>query len=344
MTPQSTDNIYELKHIQHFYGHNKALDISHLCIPRGRRFGVAGPNGSGKSTLLKLLAFCESPTKGTLLLNGKPAHMFSPSIRCKVSMLPQTSYLLNRTVAANIAYGLKLRHSTKNFNTLVMEALDSVGLNAHDFVYRRNHELSGGEARRVALAARLVLKPDVLVLDEPTAGIDAESTVRIQDSILDISKKLKTTLIISSHDHEWLSDICETQVFMFQGRPIGTEKKNIIFGPFEPVSAYKWQKIEDGQKRFIVPTPPSPHAIALIDPGDIHVFSEKPPLESDHIIIEGQITRLFVIPYCSAINLSIRLGQRHLLAQVKKENFKFFPGQRVYAVYKMGNVQWYDPE
>ncbi|KPA13010.1 ABC transporter ATP-binding protein [Candidatus Magnetomorum sp. HK-1] len=338
----SDENIYTLKDIQHFYCNHKVLDIEKLTIPRGKRIGVAGPNGSGKSTLLKLLAFGESPTLGTIFLNGKPEYPFSSQVRFKVSLLPQSSYLLNRTVAENIAYGLELRKKSKNIYTRVMDALDNVGLNSQTFANRKNHELSGGEARRVALAARLILEPEVLILDEPTAGIDAESALRIQDAIIDTSNKLNTTLIISSHDHEWLSDICENQLFLFKGKQIGSEKKNIIFGPFEPVSPQRWQTIEDKKNRFYVPLPPSPDSIALIDPKDVHLFSEKPQDKTNQTIITCQITRLFVTSFSSHIFVSMRVGLRRLLARVSRDNFDLTPGQKVYAVYDIGVVKWHD--
>jgi len=342
MNTDSNENIYDLNNIQHFYGKNKALDIKHLCIQRGTRFGLSGPNGSGKSTLLSLLGFCETPTKGNILFNGKSAHMFSINIRFKVSMLLQSSFLLKRTVAENILYGLNLRGITKNAHLQIQNALEMVGLNAQIFANRHHYQLSGGEARRVALAARLALEPEVLIMDEPTAGIDAESTVRIKEAILEISQKKQSTLIISSHDHEWLSDTCQTQLFMFKGTPFGKEKKNIIFGPFEPETADKWQKIEAGQKTITVPIPPSPHAIAMIDPQHIYLFKEKPHIESDQMMIQSQLTKLFVTPLSSVVYGSIKVGQRHMIAQIKEKSL-FFPGQMVYAVYKMKDIVWHDP-
>jgi len=342
MSTQLSDNIYTLNNIEHFYGNNKVLDIDSLTITRGKRIGIAGPNGSGKSTLLKLLAFVESPTKGSILLNGKQKFPFSSDTRSKMSLLPQSAFLLNRTVEENIAYGLKLRKQLKNIRTRIMDTMDSVGLNFHTFAKRKKYELSGGEARRVALAARLILEPEVLILDEPTAGIDVESAFKIQEVIIETSNLLNTTLIISSHDNEWLSDICEDQIFLFKGKQMGSEKKNVIFGPFEPVSQQIWQTVEDKKHRFKVPLPPSSNSIALIDPQNVHLFSEKPMQKANQTIISCYITRLFVTPFSPHIFVSMRMKQRSLLARVNRESFNLSPGQKIYAAYNIEDVKWYD--
>jgi len=329
--------IYELKQVQHYYNDHKALEIDHLKIKPGERVGIIGPNGSGKSTLLKLLAGVETPSQGNIFLNDKPLYPFMPSARSCICMMPQTAALLNRTVAENVAFGLNLRKRYKNQNHLIHEALESVGLPSKQFIHRRNHALSGGESRRVALAARLVLETSVLILDEPTAGIDIESAIRIQEAILKNILKKNTTLIVSSHDHEWLSRVCQRQLFFFHGKHRGTDRKNIVFGPFEMVSSEKW--VKSGTLIYVT-KPPLTDAIALIDPDDIHIYTKKPAIQSHEAMVYGQIIHLGFRPHCLSISVSIMIDSFHLLAVVKNRDIALRPGQMVYAVYDLAYVQW----
>jgi len=327
--------LYHLKQIQHNYGNLKALALDKLHINRNESLGIVGPNGSGKTTLLKILACAESPTQGTIYFNGQPVSPFSPSIRFKVCMLPQSSCLLNRTVAENIAYGFKLRKDKYNQHNRIMAALDAVGLDPGCFAQRHQNELSGGEKRRVALAARLALQPEVLILDEPTAGIDIESAIRIQETIIKI--KRHTTLIIASHDHEWLSEICNKQIFLFQGNHIGARRMNIFLGPYIQINAHQWQK---KGTPVLVSLPPAPDAIALIDPMDITITLQKPDIADNKVALKGQITRLIARSQFIRVSISILIGQIQLFAEISTRNVNFFPGQHVYAIYHLHRIKW----
>ena len=177
-------SIYHLKNIRHYYGQKKVLDIGDLDIRTGSITGLMGPNGSGKSTLLKMLAFALKPTEGRIFYKGREESGFSPEVRLKVTLLTQKPYLLKRTVFDNIIYGLKIRNDRHNLEERVKTALSKVGLDFQTFSHRKWHQLSGGEAQRVALAARLILKPEVLLLDEPIASVDTKSAELIRTASL----------------------------------------------------------------------------------------------------------------------------------------------------------------
>ena len=166
-------DIYTLENVKYLYGEKSALSVDGLSIRPSSIVGLMGPNGSGKSTLLKLLAFVEKPTTGKIRYKGKPAAPFSKSVRFQITLLTQAPYLMRRSVFDNISYGLRLRGTRRDLSKRVAEALSMVGL-APEFAKRSSRELSGGEAQRVALAARLALKPEVLLLDEPTASVGRE--------------------------------------------------------------------------------------------------------------------------------------------------------------------------
>ena len=225
--------IYRIENLVHRYNSDPVLAVDRLDIEPASIMGLVGPNGSGKSTLLKLMAFIFRPTQGRILFDGKSALPFDSSVRFLVTLLTQDPYLMKRTVFKNIAYGLKVRGNRENWTRPVHDALAMVGLDPNIFTQRQWDQLSGGEAQRVALAARLVLKPRVLLLDEPTASVDAASSELIRAASLRARSEWGTTLVIASHDREWLYDVCDEVIHLFKGqhgfRPLGTRGKRPLF-------------------------------------------------------------------------------------------------------------------
>ncbi|HCY84085.1 MAG TPA: tungsten ABC transporter ATP-binding protein [Desulfobacteraceae bacterium] len=227
-----SDTLYDLHRVRHFYGDKKVLDIEQLAIPPGSITGLSGPNGSGKSTLLKLLAFAMRPTQGEIRFNGHLEHPLSPRVRSRVTLLTQTPYLLKRSVFDNVAYGLKIRKDKRDLENRVNTALAAVGLNFEEFHRRQWHELSGGEAQRVAMAARLILKPDALLLDEPVASVDTESARLIRRASIAARDHWGCTLIIVSHDLSWLHECSDTRISMARGRIYATGEESVFPPPY----------------------------------------------------------------------------------------------------------------
>lgn len=209
--------LYELEDVRQIYAERVVLDIKHLIVHEGEIIGIYGPNGSGKSTLLKTMALVESPAGGKVLFKGKPAHPNALHCRRQVSLLSQSPYLLKRSVLNNVAYGLKIR-GLSDKKKKSREALSMVGLDPQEFSGRLWYELSGGEAQRVALAARLVLQPKALLLDEPTAYLDKKSSEKIRSAALFAQQKWGTALILVSHDQAWLSSVCGRILKMHNGQ------------------------------------------------------------------------------------------------------------------------------
>ncbi len=209
--------LYELDNIRHIYGRRTVIEIKRLQFNPGEIVGIHGPNGSGKSTLLRVLGFIEAPSRGQIFFEGKPAH--PNDLRCsrRATLLPQAPYLLKRSVLSNVAYGLKIR-GISDKKKKAHEALTMVGLDPGTFSGRMWYALSGGEAQQVALAARLVLRPKVLLLDEPTAYLDENSSGKIRSAALFARQKWGTALILVSHDQAWLNSVCQRRLKMLRGR------------------------------------------------------------------------------------------------------------------------------
>ncbi|EGB13922.1 ABC transporter related protein [Pseudodesulfovibrio mercurii] len=209
-----------LDHIRQRYSDRTVLDIEHLEFAEGTISGLAGPNGSGKSTLLCLLALLEPPAQGTITFLGRPAHPGSAVTR-QVSLLVQEPYLLKRTVFANVAYGLRIR-GKNDIPAKVFRALEIVGLDPGVFARRQWFELSGGEVQRVALAARLVIKPKLLLMDEPTASLDAKSAELIHQAALSARDEYGASLVVASHDMPWLKTLADHIHYLDEGRLVRT--------------------------------------------------------------------------------------------------------------------------
>ncbi len=192
---------YRLEAAQMRFGSRVALDIGELVIPAGCLHIVMGPNGSGKSTLLSVLAFLRKPDGGRVVFGGSAVNWTGKelgALRRRVTLLHQHHYLFSGTVMANVGFGLRLRGAKKEaIRRSVEHTLALVGLAG--FETRDAAHLSGGEARRVALARALACGPQVLLMDEPLAHVDRQSADIIEALIASQSGS-GTTIVLSSHD------------------------------------------------------------------------------------------------------------------------------------------------
>ena len=263
--------LYKLSQIRQCYEGRTVLSIDRLILPDKGIIGFFGPNGSGKSTLLSLLALISRPAAGDLFFRGQRSSTLEPEQRRRITMLPQEPYLLKRTVFENVAYGLKIRAQREHLEPRVVEALALVGLPA-TFGHRKWYQLSGGEAQRVALAARLALRPEVLILDEPTASVDGEAAQLIREAVLQAREKWRTTLLVASHDHAWLDQICDHRVALFQGQIVPGETMNLLFGPWIDQGTGRFVKIfPDGQQLVLSGAQDAggENGVAMIEPQQI---------------------------------------------------------------------------
>ena len=191
--------LYTLENVTQVYNGRLVLDIRHLAIRQGEVLAVVGPSGAGKSTLLRLLAFLEQPHQGRLLFRQQECTVNWPDLsqRRRISMVFQRPQLLRRSVLENVAYGLRLR-GERNGTEQISAVLRQLGLS--DLHQAAAHTLSGGEMQRVALARALVLRPQVLLLDEPTANLDPYNIGLIEQIVRRTIQEIGSTVIIVTHN------------------------------------------------------------------------------------------------------------------------------------------------
>jgi tungstate transport system ATP-binding protein len=197
---RSTDSVYRLQNISKEYEGRRVLQVENLKIQRGEVFALVGPSGAGKSTLLRLLNFLEPPTTGRIRFLDVEFSANQPMplrYRRRVTTVFQRPILLNRSVQANVGYGLGLR-GQRDRDGEIEKALAQVSL--QHLARQRARTLSGGEAQRVALARAIVLQPDVLLLDEPTANLDPYNVGLIEEIVTDLNRERGTTLVLVTHN------------------------------------------------------------------------------------------------------------------------------------------------
>lgn len=204
------NSIITIKHLSHTYQtgpHVRAalVDIN-LEIVRGSCVAIIGVTGSGKSTLVQHLNGLLRPTSGTVIVDGIDVNARGVdlvALRQRVGMLFQfpESQLFEPTVYADVAFGpRRMKLSKREVRTRVFKALETVGLPPHEYAQRSPFDLSGGQMRRVALAGVLAMSPTILVLDEPTTGLDADARSEFYSYLRRVQQEQGVTIILVSHD------------------------------------------------------------------------------------------------------------------------------------------------
>jgi tungstate transport system ATP-binding protein len=248
---------------------------------------------------------------------------------------------MKRSVFKNVSYGLKLRSKGTDIAARVGEALAWVGLPNREFASRPWYALSGGEAQRVALAARLALKPKVLLLDEPTASVDAASAQLIKEAALRARQQWGATLVVASHDWQWLYEICDEIRHIFKGKIFGTGRESIIFGPWQEAEPGKWVKILSDSQQLIVPEPPNPEAAAVIEDPDVSEYDSRSG-DKDHVL-RGTVSRVSLEKNTGHVVATIIVGNLPFTVSLtfqQKKARSIFPGKDVFINYSLDRIQW----
>ncbi len=221
--PISSPPLIELKQVRYLADGRPVLDGVDLTVNRGEVVGVMGRSGTGKTTLLRLVMGLIPPTSGQVLVGGTDIGAVSERelerLRLKMGMVFQGAALFDSmTVAENVAFGLVEHRQVRREELAgrvreLLEMVEMVGTES-----RLPAELSGGMRKRVGIARAIALKPEVVLYDEPTAGLDPISAANIDHLVVRLRDQVGVTSVVVSHDVQNLRRVCDRAVLLHQGR------------------------------------------------------------------------------------------------------------------------------
>ena len=206
----------EVKDLTRIYGEQKAIDQISFSVGRGEIVGFLGPNGAGKSTTMKILTGCLKPTQGQALLNGIDVNVNPVQTKKITGYLPESNPLYGDMYIREYLSFIADIHRLPEKKEKINATIDQVGLRPE--AGKKISQLSKGYKQRVGLAAALIHSPEVLILDEPTTGLDPNQIVEIRDVIRNYGKD--RTVLFSSHILQEVEAICDRVIIINQGKII----------------------------------------------------------------------------------------------------------------------------
>lgn len=345
------------------------LDTSHalrglnIDVNQGEILSIVGPNGSGKTTLLKLLGGLLQPTSGELKFKDQVINDENrESLRKIATMVFQKPVHFGTSVFKNTAYGLRIRGiDEEEITRRVRKALTLVDL--EDMSEKLARNLSGGEQRRVSIARAIVLEPEILLLDEPTADLDIDSTKIVEDVLKNINKEYNTTIIVSTHNIFQAESISHRTAIIDRGQiqmigrasaMLGFELEKlsddgVVLNTFKGCATWlkkntHWRgllRIELAEGVFIEAIGTQEGDVTLwIPPQDV-IISKKTVLSSARNTLKGRILRIEETD--STILLTVDVGVE-ISAQITRSSlidFDITIGDSVYVTFKASSVSVY---
>lgn len=225
----------EVEHLSKHYGSKKALDDISFSVPKGQVLGLLGLNGAGKSTTMNILTGCLSPTDGTVVIGGVDLSKNPMEVKRKIGYMPEIPPLYTDMLAEDFlgfVYGLKgLKTGKKKTIDVTCER---AGIS---HVKRRMiRNLSKGYRQRVGLASAMLGDPEILILDEPTVGLDPTQIIEIRNLIADIGKE--RTVILSSHILSEIQAVCERIIMLDQGKIVADDTPENLENALQNKNSY----------------------------------------------------------------------------------------------------------
>ncbi len=206
-----------LEDLSKHFGSIKAVDGVSLEVETGTLVCLLGPSGCGKTTTLRMIGGFEDPTNGRVLIGGDDVTALAPYARPTAMVFQNYALFPHMSVYDNVAYGLRARRTPKSqIDKQVREALDLVELPGQE--KKSPPQLSGGQQQRVALARALVIRPKVLLFDEPLSNLDAKLRVRMRSEIRAVQRRLGITSVYVTHDQEEAFSIADRVALMNEGK------------------------------------------------------------------------------------------------------------------------------
>ncbi|MGB3315119.1 MAG: ABC transporter ATP-binding protein [Albidovulum sp.] len=322
--------LIEFRNVTKRFGNFTAIDSQSFDIYSGEFFALLGPSGCGKTTMMRMLAGFETPTEGTISLDGQDLAPIPPNKRAVNMMFQSYALFPHLSVWENIAFGLKRDRMPKDqIAARVDEMLKLTRL--EQFVHRKPHQISGGQRQRVALARSLAKAPKLLLLDEPMGALDAKLRQATQLELMDIQKRTGTTFVIVTHDQQEAMTVASRVAVMDHGKIIQADSPariyempnsvyvadfigevNIIEGKAEPEAGGYAISFAEGQPKLHVQSDiqlDNGQACFLsIRPEKIAISAEK-PAESPNLL-QGRVHEIAYTGNLSTYHVELAGGRR----------------------------------
>jgi sulfate transport system ATP-binding protein len=326
---KKTEKYVELRNIYKTYDNYKASDNVNFGIEKGKLIALLGPSGSGKTTILRMIAGLETADSGDIIIDGKVVNDVAPSKRGIGFVFQNYALFRYKTVYDNIAFGLKVsKKSKEEIKTRVQELIKLVGLEGLEKRYPS--QLSGGQRQRVAFARALAPNPELLLLDEPFAAIDAKVRQELRGWLREMIDKVGITSIFVTHDQEEAIEVADEIIITNKGRieQIGTPQE-IYRQPRTPfVAEFMGQPMRvERINRFKGYTHLDDARHAVIRPENLRVLKQKEGFEYPASLEEGTVERILFRG--KEVELSVRVQDMLLKGTRRLEDEPVEKGEKV---------------
>ncbi len=352
----SSPPLLELRNVEVHYDGKRALDLDRFAIERGRSLVLLGHNGAGKSTLLRILGLLERPTHGVVVFDGEPAPRRGRALlaaRRRIANVLQQPLLCRTSVTGNVAMGLRFRGvpapERRRRADVWMKKLRLA-----DFAERRAETLSGGEAQRTSLARALVLEPDLLLLDEPFAALDAPTRSELLADLRMALAGTGTTVVFATHDRNDALALADDVAVLSAGgllqigppaevfgRPASEEvarfvgAETLIAGTTGEFVAGVQQVETDAGSLHVATEGVSGDVFVCIRPENVHLFSSpQRPSHSARNALEGSVTEIRELDSHLQVMVDCGAPVSALITRAARAELGIEVGTRVWAAFK----------
>ena len=302
----------------------KDLDID---IRAGEFFSMLGPSGSGKTTVLRMIAGFEEPTSGRILLHGQDVTASAPFDREVNTVFQDYALFPHLTIAENVAYGLTVRGISKTERArLVGEALEQVQLS--HVAERRPSQLSGGQRQRIALARALILRPKVLLLDEPLGALDKQLREQMQFELKQIQREVGITFVFVTHDQEEALTLSDRVAVFNNGRieQVGSPREVYEFPQTEFVARFLGiTNLLAGDAALAILGESSPHSVR---PERVQIADPAAPATDGTISLSGRVLETVYAGAHTRYLVETESGMRFISEKQNNQSPRTDPVQR----------------